>query len=342
MTQPESASGREMLVVIGVIMLALFGLAYGYGLLLQRQLVRDHDPFKGVRLADGVHHATGRTWPLVEAAPKSARLRWLKQGDGRIELVAEPAASAVQGGTVTVLVHGVHSGAGDITTYFAGVVEHLRGDAGHGGVLVNYDWPSLARRYDPRVMADIRGIDGARGGLKHLFRLEEANWEFGQYVLDREQALKHGVPGFPLLIAAIRRHWRPERIDIVAHSLGAYVTLEALRLHGEAMLPINRIALLTPDLTWTALAEDVPRSVLDRIGALHVFHSRNDDILRLAEIAPGGKPRLGRQGPPPGWRRPANVHIHDVTDVLGAANVHARIAERDGAALIGLSKVLGH
>ncbi|MGI9422663.1 MAG: alpha/beta hydrolase, partial [Hyphomicrobiaceae bacterium] len=170
-------------------------------------------------------------------------------------------------------------------------------------------------------------------------RFEEGLWENSQYVLDKQMAETEGVPGLPLLIQTIREKLRPRKLNIIAHSMGAWLVLQALEKHAAEILPIDRLIFLAPDVPANAFSNAALRTAAAQIGSVHVYHSRLDDILALTEI--GWKEMsMGRLGPYKKEALHANIKVHNVTEALGKENVHGKYLKENGAEAIALTEAL--
>ena len=165
------------------------------------------------------------------------------------------------------------------------------------------------------------------------------NWESRAYRDDMHAARGHGADGLAALLALLS--WNvPKSITIIAHSMGALVTLEALKRPAGATLSIETVVLLAPDLPADALTDPENGPALRRVRRMHVMHSRNDDALWYSQIANKNQ-RLGRDGRQGDHPLPPHVTMHDVTDRLGdGIAVHGRYLERDGADVVGLAGVV--
>jgi pimeloyl-ACP methyl ester carboxylesterase len=311
----------------------------GAGTLIEWRYRQTHSPFAGVELRKDVVYVTGRKWPIVEDVPAGPLLRWLKQEGNSIALEPRPPLDALSTGSdITVLVHGFHSAEEDVATYFGGLIDHLRSQPEYPGTLVMFDWPSIAVRHGPEVEF-VRGLNcegQCRGGMADLIFPPNARWEAGQYKLDRSMAADDGVPGLAALIKLLRSEYRDASINIVAHSMGAWVTLECLRRHELG--PLARIVLLAPDVPQDWLDDATLRQALAHVGRLHVFYSSADEILPYSKLI-NGTPILGLNGPTKS-EYPANVLFHDATDLLGNKGVHGSFVTRDGAAALFLRSFL--
>ncbi|MCB1425632.1 MAG: alpha/beta hydrolase [Zhengella sp.] len=89
----------------------------------------------------------------------------------------------------------------------------------------------------------------------------------------------------------------PRRIDIMAHSMGTWVTMEALRqlkISGDPTLGgrLGDVILASPDIS-----ADVFKAQMQRYGKprtpFFVLLSRDDRALQLSQVLAGNKPRLG-------------------------------------------------
>ncbi|MCB1419206.1 MAG: alpha/beta fold hydrolase, partial [Notoacmeibacter sp.] len=90
---------------------------------------------------------------------------------------------------------------------------------------------------------------------------------------------------------------RPNRIDVIAHSMGSWVTMEAMRqlkIGGDADLGgrLGDVILASPDIS-----ADVFKAQMARYGTparpFFILMSRDDKALRLSQFIAGNKPRLG-------------------------------------------------
>lgn len=160
-----------------------------------------------------------------------------------------------------IFVHGYN------TTFIEGVyrVAQLRADLALPGLALHYSWPSLGA---PLAYAHDRdSVLFARDGLQKMIR----------------ETAAAGVP----------------RVVLVAHSMGAQLTMETLRqmaIEGDESLErIGGVILIAPDLDV-----DVFRSQARRIGDLPqpfmIVSSQRDRILRLSARLSGETARLGNLG----------------------------------------------
>ncbi len=163
-------------------------------------------------------------------------------------------------GGILLYVHGYNNTTEDSTFRLA----QIKHDFGIDGPAVLFSWPSAG---DPRG-----------------------------YVYDRDSVL-FARDGFEEFLRELRGLGH-SRILILAHSMGGYLTMEALRqiaLKGDrhVMDAIEGVVLMSPDID-----PDVFRRQARVIGELPqpfiVMTSRKDRVLNIAEFMTGRKPRLGR------------------------------------------------
>ncbi|MGL4311972.1 MAG: alpha/beta hydrolase [Paracoccaceae bacterium] len=177
----------------------------------------------------------------------------------RVSLAQALRAQPAGGREVVVFVHGFN------TTYAEGAYRtaQLAEDLNLPGVMVHYAWPSRAQ---PLAYAyDRDSALFSRDGFEHLLK---------------EVAAAH-----------------PDRIIILAHSMGGMLTMETLRQlaisRDRNVLPrIGGVVLMSPDLDV-----DVFRAQAKRIGNLPqpfvIFTSERDRALNLAARLSGQTVRLG-------------------------------------------------
>lgn len=163
------------------------------------------------------------------------------------------------GGRALVFIHGYRT-AFDGAVYRGTQIVH---DSRYTGTAVLFSWASAGKTLD--YIYDNNSATMARDGLEATLRM-----------LSRAGAT---------------------RIDIVAHSMGNWVTMEALRqiaLVGdrEIAASLGDVVLAAPDIDV-----DVFRSQLRRIGKpkrpFFVLLSRDDRALLLSSVIAGNRPRVG-------------------------------------------------
>lgn len=168
-------------------------------------------------------------------------------------------AAKGDGGRALVFVHGYNTPF-DAAVYRTTQIVH---DAGYDGAPILFTWASGGRAVD--YVYDRDSANAARDALEDLLR----------------SLAKSGVG----------------RIDIVAHSMGTWLTMEALRslaIAGDRDLGgrLGDVILASPDIDV-----DVFKSQMRRYGvprrAFFVLLSDDDRALRFSSLIAGQQPRLG-------------------------------------------------
>lgn len=161
---------------------------------------------------------------------------------------------------ILLFVHGYNNTTSDAILRFAQFVE----DTDFPGVPVLFTWASAARA--PRYVYDLNSALVARGKLKEL----------------SEILLSTGAEG----------------VDIFAHSMGTFLTMEGLvDAQREGRLDrrgkIDTIMLASPDIDIDLFRTQIallPRSVVAKI---YILVSADDRALRVSRLLAGGVPRVG-------------------------------------------------
>ncbi len=167
---------------------------------------------------------------------------------------------------VLIFVHGFNNRFDDAVYRFAQIVHDTKAEA----VPVLFTWPS-------------------RGNI-----------ELKSYTYDRESA-NYSRDGLEELIDEIAKYPSIKEVHLLAHSMGTWVTLEALR--GRSMRRIARgedkvkqAFLVAPDIDV-----DVFRGTMRRMGPnrpkMLLFVSQDDGALSLSKQIWGGIPRIGEVNP---------------------------------------------
>jgi esterase/lipase superfamily enzyme len=216
---------------------------------------------------------------------------------GKQEFVSALSATAKQTGRskVLVFVHGFNNRFDDAVYRFAQIAH----DAKAPGIPVLFTWPS-------------------RGELK-----------LRAYTYDRESA-NYSRDAFEQLLAMLATNPNVNEINIVAHSMGNWVTLEALRAMsirtGKIGGKIKNVMLVAPDVDV-----DVFRTQIQRMGTARprfaLFVSQDDKALELSQSLWGGVPRLGEinaaQEPYQSELKRENIEVFDLTNLRGKAHDRA-------------------
>ena len=211
-------------------------------------------------------------------------------------LVSAVSSTAKQTGRskVLVFVHGFNNRFDDAVYRFAQVVH----DAKAPGIPVLFTWPS-------------------RGEIK-----------LRAYTYDRESA-NYSRDAFEQVLATLAANPNVKEINIVAHSMGNWVTLEALRgmsiRSGKVGGKIKNVMLVAPDVDV-----DVFRTQIQRLGApkprFILFVSQDDKALALSQEI-WGSPAPGRNQSGTGAlskrTKTGNIEVFDLTKLQGSAHDRA-------------------
>lgn len=304
-------------------------------------------PYQGVELQRDVHYVTSRAWPKntwfhieapLETLRKPVVLKWLTSSDTGVTFSEQPPIAAFPAtGFVTVLVHGYSAPERKVASYFAQFIDHIRAGAAEPWTFIVYDWPSKARRFEELTIEERRdwlAPPVGTPGRQPVNNFGGISWEQNAYNWDRTAAETAGAAGLVALLRTLRTHVNPQRINVVAHSMGSLVVLKTLLQDAESLSALRTLVLLAPDLASDALEPAKVWAAVSGISRVHVYFSRNDDILGLSRLK-NGSARLGREGPANASALPGNVTLHDMTDMLGTADaVHSRYLEPASSAAV--------
>ena len=213
------------------------------------------------------------------------------------QLLAAVSAAAKPSGrrNVLIFVHGFNNRFDDAVYRFSQLVH----DAKAPGIPVLFTWPS-------------------RGELT-----------LRAYTYDRESANSSGY-ALEQLIEMLAANPRVKEVNIVAHSMGNVVTLEALRAmasrRGKIGAKIGMVALVAPDV-----GVDVFRSEIRGMGKSRprflLFASQDDSALNFSKTIGGGVDRIGAidpaQEPYKSELAQENVEAFDLTKLKGGAHSRA-------------------
>jgi esterase/lipase superfamily enzyme len=205
--------------------------------------------------------------------------------------------AAKQGGRdrVLIFVHGFNNRFDDAVYRFAQVVH----DSGAQGIPVLFTWPS-------------------RGELR-----------LNAYAYDRESAI-YSRDTLEQLLDTLAANRDVKEINILAHSMGNWVTLEALRSKaiggGKIGNKVKNVFLVAPDVDV-----DVFRTQIRRMGNARprfaLFVAQDDKALSVAQFIWGGMPRIGdinpEQEPYRNVLAQEQITVFDLTKLPGD-NAHTR------------------
>jgi len=166
---------------------------------------------------------------------------------------------AERGGRALVFVHGFNTSFGEAAYRMTQIVH----DSGYQGAPILFTWPSAARVVD--YIYDNNSATAGRDALEETLRL----------------VARSGA----------------RRVDLVAHSMGSWITMEALRqlaITGDRDLDgrLADVVLASPDIDVDVFKAQMRRyGIPDR--SFFVLTSRDDRALDLSRFIAGNRPRVG-------------------------------------------------
>jgi esterase/lipase superfamily enzyme len=225
-------------------------------------------------------------------------------------MTAISTAKPMHNGKVLVFVHGFNNRFDDAVYRLAQIVHDSKVPA----LPVLFTWPS---RGEPRLRA---------------------------YTYDRESA-NYSRDALEELLDSLNRMPGVTEINVLAHSMGNWVALEALRARYIRPARVNdkvkNVMLVAPDVDV-----DVFRTQIGRMGAkrprFFLFVSQDDRALALSRTIWGGEPRLGEVDPSQDPYRDEFAHdrieVFDLTELRRTGdNAHSRAFE-DVQSVVGMIK----
>src|SRR5271166_3863193 len=162
---------------------------------------------------------------------------------------------------VLLFVHGYNTRFEEAVYRFAQIAH----DAGAPVVPVLFTWPSRGRLFD--------------------------------YVYDRESAT-YSRDALEALLQAMVKNPNVKEISVLAHSMGNFVTVEAIRqmaIRNHGMSPkIKDIMLASPDIDFDVFRRQIAEiEASDKSPPVTLFVSRDDKALAASTLVAGNEPRLG-------------------------------------------------
>ena len=160
------------------------------------------------------------------------------------------------------------------------------------------------------------------------------------YTYDRESA-NYSRDALEELLDVLNKQRGLTEINLLAHSMGNWIALEALRARSirasRTTDKVKNAILVAPDVDV-----DVFRGQVQRMGAsrprLLLFVSQDDRALGLSQFIWGGVPRLGEvnpnQEPYQSEFRRARIEVFDLTN-LQAKDTHGKAFE-DVTSVVGM------
>ncbi|UFX49213.1 alpha/beta hydrolase [Bradyrhizobium sp. 41S5] len=213
-------------------------------------------------------------------------------------------------GKALIFVHGFNNKFDDAVYRFAQIVHDSRAP----GIPVLFTWPS-------------------RGELK-----------LRAYTYDRESA-NYSRDALEELIDSLDRNPNVSEINILAHSMGNWVALEALRSRyirpGRFVDKLKNVMLVAPDVDV-----DVFRTQIRRMGTKRprfaLFVSQDDGALALSKTIWGGVTRLGEVNPEQDPYRTElaqdQIEVFDLTTLKRAGDDAHDRAFSDVTSVVGMIK----
>lgn len=185
----------------------------------------------------------------------------------------------------------------DESAFLAELAAHISGRIGSNRDVLLYVHGFNTSYDDARFRLAQVVDDGRFGGVPILF-----TWPAAGSLLDYGAAKESATASRDVLAKLIRQLAETPaigRVHILAHSMGAWLTMEALRENAIAGSPdlngkLGDVMLAAPDIDL-----NVFRQQLARIGSSHVFVlvSSNDRALSISRTLAGDRPRLGALDP---------------------------------------------
>jgi esterase/lipase superfamily enzyme len=278
----------------------------------RRSTTNDGEMFSGER-AEGVSYAAVAVSIPPDDSRKIGQVQWPASLPGnpqrdfvtvsadyldKAAFSAAVTSAAKQGGRTKVLVfvHGFNNRFDDAVYRFAQIVHDSKAE----GIPVLFTWPS-------------------RGELR-----------LNAYAYDRESAL-YSRDALEQLLDTLAANPNVKEVNILAHSMGNWVTLEALRgkaIGGGGKIggKIRNVFLVAPDVDV-----DVFRTQIRRMGVSRprfaLFVSQDDKALSLSQFIWGGMPRIGdidpEQEPYRDILAQEQITVFDLTKLPGEAHTRA-------------------
>ncbi len=215
---------------------------------------------------------------------------------------------------VLLFVHGYNTRFEEAVYRFAQIVH----DAGAPVVPVLFTWPSRGKLFD--------------------------------YVYDRESAA-YSRDALEAVLQAMVKDPNVGSLSILAHSMGNYVTVEALRqmaIRNRSVSPkIKDIMLASPDIDVDVFRRQIAEiEAADKSPPITLFVSQDDRALDISRRIAGDEPRLGAINPNAEPYRTiverARVNVVDLTKVISDDFVnHGKFGQSEVVKSIGLRLASG-
>lgn len=222
------------------------------------------------------------------------------------EFAALMRTPAFRGRRALVFTHGFNTKFDDAVVRFSQIVE----DTGFDGVPILFSWPSRGSATD--------------------------------YGYDKDSA-NFSRDAMGQLLAGLSREKNLSGVEIFAHSMGNWLTMETLRQiaiarDSQTLDRIHRIVLAAPDVDMTVF-----RTQVAHLGPLRsrivLYASQDDYALRLSNRLFGGMLRAGQNTDLDEFRR-LGITAHDLSSVKGGVGQNHGKAFGDPETIGGIGKVL--
>lgn len=205
-----------------------------------------------------------------------------------------------------VFVHGYNTAFDAAAMRFAQIADDIH----FGGVAVLFSWPS-------------------RGGVTD-YAYDRASADFSRDALEA-------------LLKQLARDPAISGIDIFAHSMGNWVTMEALRQLATAndrgaLGAMREVVLAAPDVDMDVFRRQAAR-IGDITSHITVYVSHDDYALRVSRRLAGGKLRAGENTDLHQFHR-LGMRAHDLSGVAGGVGRNHGKAFEDAATLAGIGKAM--
>jgi esterase/lipase superfamily enzyme len=185
----------------------------------------------------------------------------------------------------------------DENAFYTGLASHISGRIGPNRDILLYVHGFNTSYDEARFRLAQIGADARFGGVSVLY-----TWPAHGNLLDYGAAKESATIARDALSKLLRRLSEVAdigRVHILAHSMGAWLTMEALRENAISGSPdlngkLGDVMLAAPDIDL-----DVFRQQLARLDSSHIFVlvSANDRALSLSRTLAGDRPRLGALNP---------------------------------------------
>jgi esterase/lipase superfamily enzyme len=209
---------------------------------------------------------------------------------------------------VLVFVHGYNTRFEEAVYRFAQIAH----DAGAPVVPVLFTWPSRGKLFD--------------------------------YVYDRESAT-YSRDALETVLQAMVKDPNVKEISVLAHSMGNFVTVEAIRqmaIRNHGMSPkIKDIMLASPDIDFDVFRRQIAEiEASDKSPPVTLFVSKDDRALAASRLIAGSEPRLGEIDPHAEPYKSildkARVNVIDLTSIQSNDSLnHGKFAQTEVVTAIG-------